>query len=298
MNKRNQDAYLSRFKNEQNLETPLVYGFTKQYCVDKILIVEKQNIHTKKDFLYENNFSGNHLEFTFPIKGNFEFEINQKYMHAKSSLDLFSLSAFEHKSSRIFAKKGEDIKQLSVKLNPDLYFKNFDLTKELTKEETNLYKVSAQDEDISGIVQKLYNTEATDIISKLEIRSLVYELIDLSVNRIIANKPYHKCINRNDLIIIRNIKKYIDNNFLKKLTLSAISSFSYSNEFKIKKQYKEVYGETIFETIRKKRMNYAVELISQNKHSLSEIAYICGYESYPSFYKTFKKYFSFSPSEI
>ncbi len=287
-----------RFKRIRKFDNPLFYGSTTEYFLDNTFKIEKQSINTKQDFLYENDFKGNHLEFTFPIRGDFEFEINKKYMHSKADQDLFSLSAFEHKSSSIFAKKNQELSQLSINLKPNYYYKNFALTNKLTKENTNLYKISGDNTQINTLVKKLNNLDVSSELSRQESLDLVYELLENCVSKLRKNSAYYKCISRSDLAVIRNIRKYIDTKFTEKLSLANISSFSYSNEFKIKKQYKEVYGETIFETIRKKRMNYAKELILSGKLSLSEISYLCGYESYPSFYKSFKKYFSHSPSEI
>ncbi len=219
-------------------------------------------------------------------------------MHSKAETDLFSLSAFEHKSSRIFAKKNQELSQISINLKNTYYYKNFALTKDLTKEKTNLYKIAGKNNQITGLVKDLSSLDILSLLDKEEARNLVYELIEKCISKLTNNSPYYKCISRNDLAIIRSIRKYIDNNFLSKLSLAGISALSYSNEFKIKKQYKEVYGETIFETIRKRRMNYAKNLILQGNLSLNEISYICGYESYPSFYKAFKKHFSLSPSEL
>ncbi len=298
MKKRINREYFDIIRNKQEIETPLFCGSTSVCPLDEALSIEKQNVLIKEDFLYEDNFKADHLEFTFPVEGRVELEINHKYMNSKADLDLFSLSAFEHESSCLFAKKDEKIKHLAINLSPDIYFRNFNLTKELTKSKTNLYKVSGSDKFISETVQKIYNEEPADIISREETRFSVYELIEYCVNKIKDNVNYHRCINKYDLDAVRNVKKYIDKNFLKKLTLYEISRFSCFNEFKIKKVYKEVYGETIFETIRKKRMNHAINLISTGKYSLNEIAYLCSYESYPSFYKTFKKHFEHSPSEI
>ncbi len=290
--------YFDVIDNKSKIETPLFCGSTSNIPIDNTLSIEKQDVFLKENLLYEDNFKGDHLEFTFPIKGKVELEINKKYMHSKADMDLFSLSAFEHKGSNIFAKKGEHIKHLAINLNPNIYFKDFKFTKEIVKDNTNLYKVSGDDNFISKTVQNLYDEEPYDTLTSEERKFSVYELIKYCINKINDNIYYHRCINRNDLNLTKEIRKYIDKNFLRKLTLFEITSFSYFNEFKIKKVYKEVYGETIFETIRKKRMNYAMNLILEGKYTLNEISYLCCYESYPSFYKTFKKYFSYSPSDI
>ncbi len=284
--------------NYKEVDNSHFKGTTKLNPLDNVLTIEKQDIFLKQDFLFRGDFKGNHLEFTFPVKGNVELEINEKYMHSKADMDLFSLSAFEHDRSMIFAKKGDTIKHLAINLNRDIYYKNFHLTKSLTKGNTNLYKVSGDDKYIRETVNKLYMEDSQDNLSKEETRTLAYDLIGYCVNKILGNTYYYRCINKDDLRIISQIRQYINKNFLKKLSLYEISSFSYFNEFKIKKAYKEVYGETVFETIRKKRMDYAVTLISAKKYSLNEIAYLCGYESYPSFYKSFKRHFSFSPSDF
>ncbi len=290
--------YFNIMQYGQPVDTPLFSGITTLFSVDDALTIEKQNVTIKQDFLFEDSFKGDHLEFTFPIEGQVELEINQKYMHSKAHKDLFSLAAFEHNRSSVYAKRGEMIKHLAINLKRNIYFKDFAHTKQLTKGMTNLYKVSGNDKYIDATVRKLYGENGTDSLAQAEMRYLVYELVDYCVAKIMGNINYHKCISKADLQTVKQIRKYIDRHFLEKLTLYQISSLSLSNEFKIKKTYREVYGETVFETIRKKRMDYALQLMAGNAHSLNEIAHICGYQSYPSFYKSFKKYFSYSPSDL
>ncbi len=109
--------YFRIIENEKKYDTPLLSGSTSKLVVDNTFLIERQNVLIKQDFLYEDNSAGNHLEFTFPIEGKVDFEINNKYMHSKADIDMFSLSAFEHKSTSIFTKIGERIKHLSINLN-------------------------------------------------------------------------------------------------------------------------------------------------------------------------------------
>jgi AraC-like DNA-binding protein len=59
------------------------------------------------------------------------------------------------------------------------------------------------------------------------------------------------------------------------------------------------YGETIFGTITRIRMNKAHEMIrSDSSQKLTEIAESVGYSSLSSFSTAFKQFFGFSPQEL
>ncbi len=90
---------------------------------------------------------------------------------------------------------------------------------------------------------------------------------------------------------------YLDGHFLDICSLDELSShFGYTYGH-ICKTFKKEYGVTPVEYLLKKKMEYSVLLLKQNK-ALSEIAEITGYSTPYNFSRAFKKHFGVSPKSF
>ena len=86
-------------------------------------------------------------------------------------------------------------------------------------------------------------------------------------------------------------------NFDSSLTYKKISEKFNINITAMKKCYKNVYGETINDTIIKKRLEVAASLLKNSSMLVSEIAIQVGYTDHSKFSNTFKKKYNITPSE-
>ncbi len=87
----------------------------------------------------------------------------------------------------------------------------------------------------------------------------------------------------------REIKKYINRNFTRNLTLDEIAENVFFNKYYMCHIFKAETGMTVKEYIELSRFMYARKLHFQGK-KMSEIASLCGYGDYSLFYKNFIKY--------
>jgi len=70
------------------------------------------------------------------------------------------------------------------------------------------------------------------------------------------------------------------------------------NTFRLKKEFKEVFGVPVFKYLQNERMTKAHELIRSKNATVQEAAWHVGYDSLSSFSNAFHKKFGFRPSEI
>lgn len=70
------------------------------------------------------------------------------------------------------------------------------------------------------------------------------------------------------------------------------------NTFKLKKDFKELFGVPVFKYLQNERMTKAHELIRSQEATVQEAAWHVGYDSLSSFSNAFAKKFGFRPSEI
>jgi len=70
------------------------------------------------------------------------------------------------------------------------------------------------------------------------------------------------------------------------------------NEFKLKKGFKKVFSQTVFEVLRKERMYRAKLLIEEGGYSVSNAAYEVGYSSVSKFIAAFKSAYGTTPGSL
>ena len=71
-----------------------------------------------------------------------------------------------------------------------------------------------------------------------------------------------------------------------------------TNEFKLKKHFKEIFGTTVFGYWNDLKMNDAKQKLLHEELNISEIAESLGYKNSNHFSTAFRKYFGHTPSEI
>lgn len=81
-------------------------------------------------------------------------------------------------------------------------------------------------------------------------------------------------------------------------SLSDLSRQIGLNTFKLKKNFKELFGVPVFKYLQNERLNKAHDLLRNQHVSIQEAAWHVGYDSLSSFSNAFSKKFGFRPSEI
>jgi AraC family transcriptional activator of pyochelin receptor len=67
------------------------------------------------------------------------------------------------------------------------------------------------------------------------------------------------------------------------------------NEYRLKRDFKQVYGTTVFEYLGTIRMEMAKKMLLETSMPISEIAYLAGYSSGAHFADAFRRHFNYSP---
>jgi AraC-like DNA-binding protein len=93
-------------------------------------------------------------------------------------------------------------------------------------------------------------------------------------------------------------KEILANNLDSPPSLNELSRLIGLNSFKLKKNFKELFGVPVFKYLQNERLSKAYELISKQEASVQEAAWHVGYDSLSSFSNAFSKKFGFRPSQI
>ena len=120
-----------------------------------------------------------------------------------------------------------------------------------------------------------------------KITSLLTEIMKETIYSDDSKKKYN----------LENIRKYLDENYTKQITLDDISNMFYINKFYLTRAFKEKYGTTINNYLLNKRMMKAKELLRYSYDSIEEISKNCGINDQNYFSRLFKKIEGMTPNE-
>ena len=147
----------------------------------------------------------------------------------------------------------------------------------------------------------ILNCKLTGIYRKIFLEStILFLLYQSQKNNFIFQLGCGTCAILNKPIEVEKIqlaKKYILNNLSNNLTIPIIAGNVGTNQCYLKKGFKEVFDQTVFEFIQENRMIKARHLLQNSNPNVTEIAFNVGYSSLSSFSQSYKNYFGISPTE-
>lgn len=101
---------------------------------------------------------------------------------------------------------------------------------------------------------------------------------------------------RDDIDKLFALRKFIDQHFLEDFSLQQLVRIGMLNEFKLKKGFRQLFGQSVFRYIHSLRMEYAGNLLRHSKVSIAEVAHIIGYQYAQHFSTAFRRHFGVTPS--
>src|SRR5690606_18169277 len=101
-----------------------------------------------------------------------------------------------------------------------------------------------------------------------------------------------------DALKIEQAKYFVLNNYNKQITIPSLAKRIGTNEFTLKKGFKELVGNTVFGYINEVKMNKAKKMLTNQNLSVSQVSELIGYKNPQHFSTAFKKRFGIIPSRF
>lgn len=161
---------------------------------------------------------------------------------------------------------------------------------------TNLYL----DAKMLHVIENILNCRYSDGLKKMYLHSKCLELLVMQAeaynNSLKVSSSYIK--NDYDKECILYAREYLLEHIELPPSLSELSKIAGINEFKLKKGFKEMFGNTVFGYLSDSRLEIAKTDLLERKKTVVEIATELGYSSPQHFSNAFKKKFGISPSRF
>lgn len=152
----------------------------------------------------------------------------------------------------------------------------------------------------NGIEEIMAEQQRNDEASVLMLKCIVMKLLVYIIKeRYVPSAGQEKNVfflERYDkTAMVNNILAFINENYMKPVSLAKISENTYLSPIYVSRVFKETTGESPISYLIRVRLSKACELLIGNGASIREIARQVGYEDAYYFSKLFKKYYEVSP---
>lgn len=154
--------------------------------------------------------------------------------------------------------------------------------------------------EMMSILQDIMATQRTGFYKRLMIESKVIELLMLQFEQYenFSLKPFCHTIKKRDIDKMHEVKTIIETNIQTPCSLINLAHLVGTNEYNLKKSFKEVFGTTVFGYLSQLRMEEARQLLLKGEMNINQISEYIGYKNANHFSTAFKKHFGYNPSEL
>jgi AraC-like DNA-binding protein len=98
--------------------------------------------------------------------------------------------------------------------------------------------------------------------------------------------------------LVERAKEYIEDGYQRRISLSAVAEALHISPNYLSRVFRRETGITLTAYIQRVRLQAAVRMLGDGRHTIAEIAYRVGYQNYRDFYRNFVKYEKASPRQV
>ncbi|MCQ2458775.1 MAG: AraC family transcriptional regulator [Ruminococcus sp.] len=149
----------------------------------------------------------------------------------------------------------------------------------------NIFHPDFFDKAVGLITAVLNECKAKEKRSDAVVSKLIVDMLTFALTENDSERKYDTGLKQK----LSSINAYIEEHFSEDLTLEKLSSTFYISKYYLTREYKKIYGKTIFQHIITARINYGKRLLRFSDKSVEEIAPICGFNDQSYFARQFMK---------
>lgn len=145
-------------------------------------------------------------------------------------------------------------------------------------------------------VDKIFNSPYEGIARTMFLRSQVIELLSHFFGQLSESKQ--DSLRDDERQKLFEAQEILRSNISTPPSLTELSRLIGLNSYKLKKNFKELFGVPVFKYLQNERLSKAYDLLNERNLSIQEAAWQVGYDSLSSFSNAFTKKYGFRPSDL
>lgn len=260
-------------------------------------------------------FSREKEKFDFPLHNHEEMEINlildakgaQRIIgdHISEISDLELVLVYSNLTHGWFTHNctNKEIKEVTIQFHKDLLDERF-LKKNQLSHIRKMFDSSKRgvlfsSDTIKSIAPRMIAlSKKSGFDSILELLSILHDLSISKEIKILSDSTFTKENYNYNSRRIQNVFDYMNSNFHKQITLSAISKVANMPDPSFSRFIKLHTGYTFIDSLNEIRLGHVSRMLIDTTHSVAEIAYNCGFNNMANFNRTFKNKKGCTPKEF
>lgn len=148
------------------------------------------------------------------------------------------------------------------------------------------------------IITEIIQCERKGLFKKIFLETKVVELLLLQLEQLFNQKNTKTSLKRTDVEKMYAVRDFMQDNLSASCSLTDLAHKVGTNEFTLKKGFKELFGTTVFSYWIDLKMTEAKKMLKENDRKISEISDIIGYKNPQHFTSAFKLKYGLLPSQF
>ncbi|MEO0573703.1 MAG: AraC family transcriptional regulator [Bacteroidota bacterium] len=151
-----------------------------------------------------------------------------------------------------------------------------------------------------AIINEIIQCDRQGLFKRIFLESKVISLLLLQLEQIDSynSKQLYKSLKKEDVEKMYAVKELLDVNFEHIETLNGLAKRVGTNEYTLKKGFKELFGTSVFQYWKGLRLQTAKVMLQEDGLSVQEVSRKVGYKNPQHFTTAFKRQFGVAPSKI
>lgn len=149
----------------------------------------------------------------------------------------------------------------------------------------NVFKPASSEKIISVIAEIIRINEMKNANAEIITSGLIMDLLTYILTMNDCDEQVDSALRQK----LSAVNSYIEEHFTEEITLERLASTFYISKYYLTREYKKIYGKTIFQHIITCRINCGKKLLRFSDKSVEEIAHLCGFNDQSYFARQFKK---------
>lgn len=268
-------------------------GVITSYYFDGLLI-NLINAKFKEDFLFISNNNCNALELSVVIDG----EKIIRFSSLKNDLIIEKDESYllhDNGDDKVIFYRNKHINEVKIKMHDSFIEKHQMQTLFSSDETLGLNATQQLTVNMEKAVNDILTNSQKGLLKRLFLESKTLELLHLQLN--VTSKRGNSS-NENILKKIYKVETILQANIHEQISIQQLARKVLLNQNVLKNEFKNLFGETIFNYTKNLRMNKAKNLLTHTQKPIYEIADMVGYKNPTHFTAAFKKFEKTTPKEF